>query len=226
MFNFFRKICTRPIEPETSSTQRESPDHLLQRDGVIVHNHTADSLLLLPAAIKANLLELRQAWAGAVLARIFMRCPWLESLTIELIRTEVPGTSLDYPQHPIVAVKTSRLRTVPGTPIPEALIFRGSLDALSALAVLDAALSKDATTLFDILKDAQPRTPLPDATHSVGTNAKPGNPLSPSSTQEVRKGVVVSLHRHAIRTLLMDAHISGTEAFRAWFAPASENRSV
>jgi hypothetical protein len=86
--------------------------------------------------------------------------------------------------------------------------------------VLDAALSKDATTLFDTLKDAQPRTPVPDETHSVGSNAKPGSPLSPSSAQEVRKGVVLSLHRNAIRTILMDEHINGTEAFGAWFAPA------
>ena len=226
MFNFFRKIFTRPTEPEAPFTHQEYPDHLLQRDGLIVQNSAAQSWLLLPAANEANMQELRQAWAGAVLARIFMRCPWLESLTIELNRTEVGGTSGDYLQQPIVTVKTSRLRAVPGTPIPEALIYRGSLDNLSALAVLDAALSEYATTLFDILKDAQPRTPLPDETLSVGTNAKPGNPLSQSSAQEVRKGVEVSLHRQAIRTLLMDEHISGTEAFGAWFAPVSDNRSV
>jgi hypothetical protein len=51
----------------------------------------------LPAANEANLQELRQAWAGAVLARIFMRCPWLDSLTIELTRIEVPGTRVRLP---------------------------------------------------------------------------------------------------------------------------------
>jgi hypothetical protein len=44
--------------------------------------------------------------------------------------------------------------------------------------------------------------------------------MNTSSAEDVRQVVVLSLHRNAIRTILMDEHISGTEAFGAWFAPA------
>jgi hypothetical protein len=201
---FIFKRFSRSVRSDTPSTQQKRPDHVLSQDGVISLIHADDKQGPSDPPPESEAKHLRRAWAGAVLALLFLRWSWLQSVTIRL-RCKPDGQTAETDS---IQANTSHVREVPGVQIPEALRYGGRFDNLSASAVLDAWLKPDSRELFDALKDAQPHAPFPEGATTVAS----GQDCTSPGDQ-----VMVSLDRYAIQTILTGEHISGTEAFEAWF---------
>lgn len=179
---FFRFSRTKPL-PKIE----EGPDHILTSRGLIALNEAGSELADRFAQVERPYLHLRQAWVGAILARLFQRYKWLQSLTITLtckIETDYSGG-----QYENVGCTVTHVKAVPGADLPEPLQFAGGFDDLSAMALLDAGLAFDSHDLY----------------------------VSIVNTRGQSRVCTLTVNRTAIETMLNGDRLSGMAAYNAWF---------
>lgn len=179
---FFRIGRTKP------STQiEEKPDHILNSRGLIALNEAGSDLAEQFAKVERPYQHLRQAWVGAILARLFQRYAWLQSLTVTL--TCEIAADLDGGQCTSFGCAVTRVAAVPGADLPEPLLFAGGFDDMSAMALLDANLAIDGHDLCVSIIDIHG--------HS--------------------RHCALTVTRPAIQSMLNDERLSGIDAYNAWF---------
>jgi hypothetical protein len=136
---------------------------------------------------------LQQCWAGACLAGLFVRHPWLQSLRATL------SASAEYDDqgstYRSISNAVTQAAPVAGAALPDAVTDEGRFDELGAIAVIEADLDELDFDLYTSIHAA------PDDYADL----------------------VLDLNRTAIASLMNGLPISGAEAYRAWFPenPAS-----
>ena len=130
---------------------------------------------------------LQHCWAGACLAGLFVRHPWLQSLRATL------SASAEYDDQggTYRSIRNTVMEVVPvaNAALPDSVVDQGAFDELGAISVIEADLDEYDFDLYTSIHTA------PDDYADL----------------------VLELSRTVIEPLLNGELISGAEAYRAWF---------
>jgi hypothetical protein len=130
---------------------------------------------------------LQHSWAGACLAGLFVRHPWLQSMRATL------SASAEYDDQggTYRSISNAVMQVVPvaDAVLPDAVLDEGAFDELGAISVIEADLDECDFDLYTSIHTA------PDDYANL----------------------VLELSRTVIEPLLNGDPISGAEAYRAWF---------
>lgn len=140
---------------------------------------------------------LEASWAGAYLASLFQRYPWLQSMRITLwASAEYDDQGGSYRS---ISNRVAAVNTAPGVALPEDVTDNGEFDEFAAISVIEADLDENDHGLYGSIDDGPH-----DYTERV-----------------------FELNRDAIGELLADPPVSGSLAYRALCpAPAERHRAV
>lgn len=131
--------------------------------------------------------HLQRCWAGAGLAGLFVRYPWLLSMRVTL------STSAEYDDqggtYRSISNAVMQVAPVADAALPDLVIDEGRFDELGAIAVIEADLDECDFDLYTSIQTA------PDDYADL----------------------VLDLSRTAITPLMNGQAISGADAYRAWF---------
>jgi uncharacterized MAPEG superfamily protein len=136
---------------------------------------------------------LQQSWAGAYLAGLFLRNPWLQSARITLTASaeynDQGGT------YRSVSASVTQALPVPGLVLPASLVCEGSFNEIGAIALIEDDLGDSDYDLY---------TAFNPAPNDYGD-------------------LVLDVNRSAIAHLLNGDQVSGGAAYLALFLPATSN---
>lgn len=128
---------------------------------------------------------LEVSWAGAYLASLFLRYPWLQSLRITLwASAEYDDQGGSYRS---ISNSVAAVNAVPGATLPEDVMDNGEFDEFAAISVIEADLDESDSSLYSSIDDG------------------------PNDYTER----VFELNRDAIAELLSHPPVSGSLAYRA-----------
>lgn len=128
---------------------------------------------------------LETSWAGAYLAGLFLRYPWLQSLRITLwASAEYDDQGGSYRS---ISNSVAAVNAVPGVTLPEDVTDNGEFDEFAAISVIEADLDENDHSLYSSIDDG------------------------PNDYVER----VFELNRDAISELLAHPPVSGSLAYRA-----------
>lgn len=136
---------------------------------------------------------LEASWAGAYLASLFQRYPWLQSLRITLwASAEYDDQGGSYRS---ISNSVATVNAVPGATLPEDVTDNGEFDEIAAISVIEADLDEHDHSLYSAINDG------------------------PNDYTEC----VLELNRDAIGVLLECMPVSGSLAYRALCPAATED---
>jgi hypothetical protein len=167
-------------------TTQEKATYLVQADGTLAPNKAGEELQACYQRVQAEQEALDSSWAGAVLARLFLKHVWLDAMTLSfIVRAEYDdcggyGRCIQSQVHAVRAVAQHSL--------PEHLFPGGTFHQDSAQRVLEAEIDGDETDLYASL----------------------------SATPHGFDDLDVTLERRLIAALLLKSPIDGSAAFKAW----------
>ncbi|AEF88800.1 hypothetical protein DelCs14_1774 [Delftia sp. Cs1-4] len=125
---------------------RETPAYLLGADGGVVLNAAGSEADARYRAARAEREQLDRSWAGAILARLFLRHDWLEAVTLSFEATAEYDDGGGY--YRCIRCTASAPRTAPLAALPEELSSQGALDIDAATALLEDELEDCAFDLY------------------------------------------------------------------------------
>lgn len=135
---------------------------------------------------------LHRSWAGAYLAGLFLRNPWLHSARITLTASaeynDQGGT------YRSVSNSVTQVTPAPGAPLPQSLVNAGAFDDIEAIALIEEDLDDNDYDLYCAFNSA------PDDYDDV----------------------VLDVNRSAIAHLLQGDPVSGAAAYLALFPQPTE----
>lgn len=169
-----------------TDTIQEKAAYLVQGDGGLALNNTGADLVAQYQRVRTEHEALEASWAGAVLARLFLKHAWLDALTLSFTVTPEYDDNGGY--YRCIGCNAQAVRAVPQQPLPEDLFPEGEFDPDAAGSFLEAEFEDDQCDLYAAL----------------------------SGTSEGYGDLDVTLTRQPIAALLMQSPIDGRVAFHAW----------
>ena len=174
----------------------DAPDYRVDASGAITVTEAGLAIDRTYREAERAFDTLQHCWAGACLAGLFVRHPWLQSLRASL------SASAEYDDqggtYRSISNAVTQAVPVAGATLPDSVIDEGAFDELGAIAVIEADLDECDFDLYSSIHTA------PDDCADL----------------------VLELSRTAIEPLMNRAAISGAEAYRAWFPEGSTNPAV
>lgn len=127
-------------------TTQEKATYLVQADGTLAPNKAGEELQACYQRVRAEQEALDSSWAGAVLARLFLKHVWLDAMTLSfLVRAEYDDCG-GYDR--CIQSQAHAVRAVARQPLPEDLFPDGTFDQDSAQRVLEAEIDGDKADLY------------------------------------------------------------------------------
>ncbi|MDE2300272.1 MAG: hypothetical protein KGK18_19150 [Burkholderiales bacterium] len=171
----------------------EAADYTLNGAGRVVLNDAGSAVVAAFRQAETAYDTLQQSWAGACLASLFLRHPWLQSLRITL------SASAEYNDqggsYRSVSNSVTQVLAVAEASLPDSLVDEGVFDDISAISEIEQDLE--------------------DFDHDLY--------LSISNAPDEYGDLVFDLNRSAIALLLQAGTVSGAKAYRAWFPTPADN---
>ncbi len=179
------------------STEVHEPpaDYVVNASGRIDLNDQGQSVVQTYREAEEAFDALQTCWAGACLAGLFLRHPWLQSLRITL------SASAEFDDQGgcfrSINNSVTQVLPVPGVPLPESAMRDGAFDDSEAASDIEADLDECDHDLYESISDA------------------------PNNYDDV----VLDLRRSSIAQFLHEASISGAQAYQAFFRVTETNHS-
>lgn len=169
----------------SNETIQEKATYLVQADGTLAPNKAGEELQACYQRVRAEQEALDSSWAGAVLARLFLKHTWLDALTLSFTVTSEYDDSGGY--YRCISCNAQAVHAVPQQPLPEDLFPDGEFDPDAAGQFLEAEFEDDECDLYASL----------------------------SGTPDGFGDLNVTLARQTIAALLLQSPIDGRVAFHA-----------
>lgn len=175
-----------------SHTQAHAqPDYLVTETDPMLLNEAGLAVMQAYREAERACDALHQCWAGAYLAGLFKRNPWLQSVRITLTASaEYDDQGGSYRS---VSVSATQALPVPGMKLPAPLVYKGAFNDVGATALIEDDLGDNGYDLYTTLNSA------------------------PDDYGEL----VLGVNRSAIAHLLDGHPVSGAAAYLALFPKAA-----
>ena len=130
----------------STETTQEKATYLVQADGTLAPNDAGVELQACYQRVRAEREALDSSWAGAVLARLFLKHAWLDAVTLSfLVRAEYDDCGGYYR---CTQGQAHTVRAVPGQPLPDDLFPEGTFDQDNAQHILESEIEDDEADLY------------------------------------------------------------------------------
>jgi hypothetical protein len=176
----------------SNTEDADAPDYRVDTDGAITVTEAGLAIDRAYREAERAFDKLQHCWAGACLAGLFLRHPWLQAL-----RATLSGSTQYDDQggtYRCISNAVTQVVPVAGAQFPGTVLDDGAFDELGAIAVIEAELDECDFDLYTSIYTA------PDDYADL----------------------VLELNRTMIQPLLNSEWISGAAVYRAWFPDAPE----
>jgi hypothetical protein len=180
----------------SNTENADAPDYRVDTDGAITVTEAGLAIDRAYREAERAFDNLQHCWAGACLAGLFLRHPWLQALRATLSAS----TQYDDQGGTYRSISNTVTQVVPvaGVPLPGTVLDEGAFDELAAIGVIEAELDECDFDLYTAINTA------PDDYADL----------------------VLELNRLMIQPLLNGGWISGAAAYRAWFPDSPEGSAA
>lgn len=134
------------IRTVSSTNKHEQSDYVVTAADLMGLNNAGQAVVQAYREAENAYDLLQQCWAGAYLAGMFLRHPWLQSLRITLTASaeynDQGGT------YRSVSNSATQVLPVPGMALPQSLVNAGDFDDIEAIALIEEDLDENDYDLY------------------------------------------------------------------------------